>query len=65
MQTENKTNTTEEKLLRKKEAASLLACSARTVDRLVALGRLTKVMVLGGVRFRLSQVRQIMQGGLS
>ena len=50
MQDKNKTNTAEEKLLRKKEAASLLACSARTIDRLVNLGRLTKVMVLGGVR---------------
>jgi excisionase family DNA binding protein len=65
MQTENTTNTVEEKLLRKKEAATLLACSARTIDRLVNLGRLTKVMVLGGVRFRLSQIRQIMQGGVS
>lgn len=52
----------EEKLLRKKEAASLLACSARTIDRLVNLGRLTRIRVMGGVRFRLSQVRQIMQG---
>ena len=29
-----------EKLLRKKEVAALLACSERTVDRLVAVGRL-------------------------
>lgn len=55
----------EEKLLRKKEVATLLACSARTIDRLVSLGRLTRVKVLGGVRFRLSQVRQIMEGGVS
>jgi excisionase family DNA binding protein len=53
----------DDKLLRKKEAASLLACSARTIDRLVNLGRLTRIKVMGGVRFRLSQVRQIMQGG--
>jgi excisionase family DNA binding protein len=63
MNNKNASESPEEKLLRKKEAASLLACSARTIDRLVNLGRLTKVMVLGGVRFRLSQVRQIMQGG--
>jgi excisionase family DNA binding protein len=45
-----------EKLLRKKEVAALLACSERTVDRLVAVGRLARVKVLGGVRFRLSEV---------
>ena len=63
MNNKNESESPEEKLLRKKEAASLLACSARTIDRLVNLGRLTKVMVLGSVRFRLSQVRQIMHGG--
>lgn len=51
-----------EKLLRKKEAAAILACSERTVDRLVNLGRLTRVMVLGGVRFRFSEVMGIIQG---
>ena len=63
MNNKNEAQTPEERLVRKNEAATLLACSARTIDRLVNLGRLTKVMVLGGVRFRLSQVRQIMQGG--
>jgi hypothetical protein len=52
-----------EKLLRKKEAPSLLACSLRTIDRLVTLGHLTRVYVMGGVRFRLSQVMAIMEGG--
>jgi excisionase family DNA binding protein len=52
-----------EKLLRKKEVAALLACSERTVDRLVALGRLARVKVLGGVRFRLSDVQSLMNGG--
>jgi excisionase family DNA binding protein len=47
-----------EKLLRKKEAASLLAVSSRTIDRLVSLGRLTRVKVLGGVRFRISEVAE-------
>lgn len=54
-----------EKLLRKKEVASLLACSLRTIDRLVSLGRLTRIYILGGVRFRLSQVLSIMHGGVS
>ena len=52
-----------EKLLRKKEVASLLACSGRTIDRLVSSGRLDRVKVLGAVRFRLSQVQVIIGGG--
>jgi excisionase family DNA binding protein len=51
-----------EKLLRKKEVAALLACSERTVDRLVAVGRLARVNILGGVRFRLSDVQSLMNG---
>jgi excisionase family DNA binding protein len=54
-----------EKLLRKKEVAVLLACSERTVDRLVAVGRLARVNILGGVRFRLSDVQSLMNGELS
>ena len=54
-----------ERLLRKKEVASLLACSARSIDRLATLGRLNRVKVLGGIRFRLSQVNAIMEGGAS
>jgi excisionase family DNA binding protein len=53
-----------EQLLRKKQVAELLACSLRTVDRLVAAGRLARVNILGGVRFRSSQVQTIMNGGL-
>ena len=55
--------TTEEKLLRKKQVAEVLACSLRTVDRLVAAGRLTRVKILGGIRFRWSQVQMLMNGG--
>lgn len=55
--------TTSEKLLRKKQVAELLACSQRTVDRLVSLGRLTRVKILGGIRFRFSEVQIIMNGG--
>lgn len=53
----------DDRLLRKGEAAALLACSARTVDRLASLGRLTRVRILGGIRFRLSQVHAIIEGG--
>jgi excisionase family DNA binding protein len=50
-------------LLRKKEVAKMLACSLRTVDRLVNSGRLTRVEIMGGIRFRLSQVQILMNGG--
>jgi excisionase family DNA binding protein len=53
----------EESLLRKRQVAEKLACSLRTVDRLVNAGRLTRVRILGGIRFRLSQVLMIMKGG--
>jgi excisionase family DNA binding protein len=53
----------EERLLRKKQVAERLACSLRSVDRLVNTGRLTRVRVLGGIRFRLSQVQSLMNGG--
>jgi len=54
-----------DKLLRKREVAAILACSARTIDRLVSIGRLTRVKVLGGVRFRCSEVYIIVNGGVS
>jgi len=52
-----------ETLLRKKQVAERLACSLRTVDRLVNAGRLTRVKILGGIRFRFSQVQILMNGG--
>jgi excisionase family DNA binding protein len=53
----------DEKLLKKKEVAEKLACSLRSVDRLVNAGKLTRVRILGGIRFRLSQVITLMNGG--
>ena len=53
----------EERLLQKKQVAKILACSLRTVDRLVNAGRLTRVKILGGIRFRFSQVQMLMNGG--
>lgn len=52
-----------DRLLRKKQAAELLACSPRTVDREASCGRLTQVKVRGGVRFRFSEVQAIISGG--
>jgi len=50
-----------EKLLRKKQVAEILACSLRTVDRLANAGRLKRVKC-AGVRFRDSEVRAIING---
>ncbi len=52
-----------DRLLRKKQVAERLACSLRTVDRLVDAGRLSRVKILGGSRFRCSQVQTLMNGG--
>jgi excisionase family DNA binding protein len=50
-------------LVSKKEVAHTLGCSVRTVERLVAVGALEKVMVLGAVRFRLSDIERIVMKG--
>ncbi|MGA3182771.1 MAG: helix-turn-helix domain-containing protein [Verrucomicrobiota bacterium] len=50
-------------LLTKKEVARLLACSVRMVERLVASGTLTAVKIRGAVRFRQSDIEQIMMKG--
>jgi excisionase family DNA binding protein len=50
-------------LLTKKEVARMLACSVRMVERLVASGKLTAVKIRGAVRFRLSDVEQIIMKG--
>ena len=55
-------NLMEDKLLKKRQVAEKLACSLRSVDRLVNAGRLTRVKILGGIRFRLSQVLMLMKG---
>jgi excisionase family DNA binding protein len=50
-------------LVTKREAARLLACSIRMVERLVASGILKAVKIRGAVRFRLSDIEQIMMKG--
>jgi excisionase family DNA binding protein len=52
-------------LLTKKEAARLLACSSRMIERLVASGKLTPVRIRGAVRFRLSDIEQIILKGMT
>ena len=53
-----------EKLLRKREVAERLACSLRTVEREASVGRLTRIKVRGGVRFRESEVQKLISGDL-
>jgi excisionase family DNA binding protein len=53
---------TNDRLLRKKEAAERLGCSPRSIDRKVSSGRLTKVKWCG-VRFRESEIQAIINGG--
>ncbi len=49
-----------DKLLRKREVAERLACSLRTVEREANVGRLTRVKVRGGVRFREAKFRKLL-----
>lgn len=60
----DRTQGAEDQLMRKHEVAEKLACSVRTVDRLANMGKLVRVRVLGGIRFRLSQVQAIINGGV-
>ena len=53
---------TKNRLVKKREAAALLSCSTRMIERLVSAGKLTRVKVLGAVRFRLSEVLAIVEG---
>jgi predicted DNA-binding transcriptional regulator AlpA len=53
----------DDRLLKKREVAEKLSCSTRSVDRLVKRGGLTRVKILGGIRFRWSQVQTLMNGG--
>jgi excisionase family DNA binding protein len=52
----------DDRLLPKKVVAALLACSVRTLEREVQDGHLKRVKVRGGVRFRESEVKRIIQG---
>jgi excisionase family DNA binding protein len=60
---ENESNGASHQLVTKKEVARLLACSVRMVERLVASGTLTAVKIRGAVRFRQSDIEQIMVKG--
>ena len=55
--------TTEERLLRKRDVSARLGVCNRTVERLVATGKLMRIKVRGAVRFRISEVQNLMNGG--
>jgi excisionase family DNA binding protein len=52
-----------DRLIKVKEAASLLGVCVRTVWALRSRGRLTGVSVGGSTRFRLSDIQQIIREG--
>jgi excisionase family DNA binding protein len=47
------------------EAAVRLACHTRTIERLVASGRLQRVKIRRAVRFRLSDIERVIQEGIA
>ena len=51
-----------QKLISKKQVAELFSVSVRSVERLAARGRLTKVKIGGCVRFKLKEVEAMMEG---
>ena len=51
-----------QKLLSKKEVAECFSVSVRTVERLAARGKLTKVKIGGCTRFKLREVQAMMEG---
>lgn len=52
-------------LLNKWDVSALLGVSRRTIERMVATGKLTKVKVRGAVRFRMSEIQNLMNGGVA
>lgn len=56
---------TPDRLLRAQEAADLLAVSPRLVWRFRAEGKLPAVSIAGATRFRLSDVKRLIDAGAS
>jgi excisionase family DNA binding protein len=53
-----------DRLLTKKAAAEKLAISPRTLDRMVAAGKIVKVFVGASARFRQSEIDRIVAKGI-
>lgn len=54
----------DDRLLTKKNAAAMLSISTRTLDRMTAAGKISKVYVGALPRFRESQIKLIVSEGL-
>lgn len=59
------TKKNEEFLLKKRAVGLRLSVCDKTVERLVSEGKLTKIKVRGAVRFRMSEVQNLMNGGVA
>jgi excisionase family DNA binding protein len=55
----------DDRLMRKPEVAEMMACSTRHVERQANTGRLPRVKIGRCVRFKLSDVLRLMQGGIA
>jgi predicted DNA-binding transcriptional regulator AlpA len=55
----------DDRLLKATEVAALLSVSTRLVWRFRAEGRLAAVQIAGATRFRLADVRRLMESGTS
>ena len=54
----------DDRLLTKKEAAATLSISTRTLDRMIAAGKIDKVFVGASPRFRKSEIDQVIARGI-
>lgn len=54
----------DDELLTRQEVASLLKCSTQTVDRMRQAGELTTIRIRDLVRFKMSEVSEIMERGI-
>jgi len=61
MAAEYKSVQSEPLLLRKREVVQLLGISSRSLDRLLASGRLPRVRISGSVRIRVEDVRELVE----
>ena len=60
---EMKTAQVQDILISKKETARILACSLRSIDRLVQRGKLNRVMTGARAKFRLEEVERLRNKG--
>ena len=51
-----------DKLVSKKDVAEMYSVSVRTVERMMKFGTLKRVLIRSCVRFKLSEVKRVMEG---